>query len=170
MPYTTTHVLVGIILIELFRDFFIKDARKFPRYYILLMAIASVFPDFEYIFQVPYLHRAFLHSLFLPLLFFVSGILSYAFHFKNKNIGKKHLKIPIIFFILASGSLLHIFLDVFLRDGAMLFYPFSEQMIGFNLISYIPISQSVTLIALDTLLLFFWIFWMEFKLKVRDYF
>src|SRR3989344_989950 len=28
MPYTTTHVLVGIILIELFRDFFIKGNQK----------------------------------------------------------------------------------------------------------------------------------------------
>lgn len=47
MPYTTTHVLIWVILIELFRDFFIKDTRKFPRYYILIMAIAAILPDFE---------------------------------------------------------------------------------------------------------------------------
>lgn len=170
MPYTTTHVLVGIILIELFRDFFIKDNKKFPRYYILIMAFASVFPDLEYIFQIPNLHRSLLHTLLLSLIFLGAGGISYFFGLKNKQTRKRHLKIPIIFFILAAGSFLHIVLDVVLRDGALIFYPFSSELIGLSLASYMPVSESVALIVLDTLLLFFWIFWLEFKLKVRDYF
>ena len=170
MPYTTTHVLIGIILIELFRDFFIKDMKKFPRYYILIMAIAAVFPDFEYIFQIPYLHRSFLHSLFIPLIFLLLGIFSYILKIKSREASKKHLKLPTIFYILSAGTLIHILLDVSLRDGAILFYPFSKKVIGLNLISLIPLSESLSLIAIDTLLLFFWIFWMEFKLKISDYF
>ena len=170
MPYTTTHVLVGIILIELFTDFFIKDNKKFPRYYILIMAIASIFPDLEYIFQMPNLHRNLLHTLFVPLLFLILGFITMQTKIKNKEIKKRHLKLPIILFIFAAGSFLHILLDVLLRDGAMLFYPFLDAKIGLSLISYFPISESIVLIILDALLLFFWIFWMEFKLKISDYF
>lgn len=170
MPYTTTHVLVGIILIELFRDYFIGDARKFPRYYILIMAIASVFPDFEYLFQLQHLNRGILHSLITPLIFLLIGIFALKLNIKNKKIGKWHLKLSSIFFIFSAGTFIHIFLDSTLRNGAMLFYPFSNIVIGLNLISLTPISESVTLIAIDTALLFLWIFWMEFKLKITNYF
>src|SRR3989338_4800137 len=105
MPYTTTHVLVGIILIELFRDFFIKDNKKFPRYYILIMAIASIFPDLEYIFQMPNLHRNLLHTLFVPLLFLILGFITMQTKIKNKEIKKRHLKY--IFQIGKNGSYSH---------------------------------------------------------------
>lgn len=170
MPYTTTHVLIGIIVIELFREYFIRDNRKFPRYYILIMAIASVFPDFEYIFQIPYLHKSLLHTLFVPVIFIILGLTSLKFKIKNSGVGKKHLKLSTIFFIFSAGSLVHILLDSIIRDGTMLFYPFSENIVGLNLISLIPISENLSLIILDTLMLFFWIFWMEFKLKISDYF
>ena len=47
MPYTTTHVLVTIIALELFRDYYLKNNKKFPSYYILIGAIAAIFPDVE---------------------------------------------------------------------------------------------------------------------------
>ncbi|MBU0894441.1 MAG: metal-dependent hydrolase [Nanoarchaeota archaeon] len=170
MPYTTTHVLVSIILIELFREYFFKNNKKFPRYYILIAAIAGIIPDLEYIFQLPEIHRGFLHSLFAPLIFLLIGLFILKFDIKNNWIRKRHLKLSFIFFIFAAGSLLHIFLDAIIRDGSSLFYPFSDSVFGLNLISYIPLSQSISLIFIDTLLLFFWIFWMEFKLKINDYF
>ncbi|MAG02100.1 hypothetical protein CMI42_02080 [Candidatus Pacearchaeota archaeon] len=170
MPYTTTHVLVSIILIELFREYFVKNNYRFPRYYILIAAIAGIFPDIEYIFQFPDLQRAFLHSLFTPLIFLILGLVILKFNIKSSKVRERHLKLHLIAFIFAAGSLLHIILDSVLRDGARLFYPFSDVLYGLNLISLLPGSASFWLIALNTLLLFFWIFWMEFKLKVDDYF
>ena len=170
MPYTTTHVLVAIIAIELFRAYFFKDNKKFPRYYILIAAIAGILPDLEYIFQLPDLHRGFLHSLFFPLILFFIGMFILKSGVKINWVRKRHLKLSFIFFIFAAGSLLHIFLDVVIRDGGMLFYPFSYVVYGLNLVSLFPFSETLVLIGLDTVLLFFWIFWMEFKLKVDDYF
>ena len=170
MPYTTTHVLIAIILIELFREHFFKNNKKFPRYYILIAAIAGIFPDLEYIFLYPDLQRAFLHSLFIPLIFLLIGIFILKFDIKHKSIRKRHLKLSFIAFIFSAGSLLHIFLDVILRDGVNLLYPFTDSLVGFNLLSLIPLSQNLSLIILDTILIFFWIFWMEFKLKISDYF
>jgi len=170
MPFTTTHVLVSIILIELFREYFFKDNKKFPRYYILIAAIAGILPDIEYIFLFPDLERGFLHSLFFPLILFLVGLFVLRSGIKNNWIRKRHLKLPFIFFIFAAGSLLHILLDVIIRDGSRLFFPFSDYLLGFNLVSLIPISEDLVLIGIDTILLFFWIFWMEFKLRVDDYF
>jgi len=170
MPYTTTHVLIAIILIELFREYFVKNNKKFPRYYILIAAIAAVVPDLEYIFQLPDLQRAFLHSIFVPLIFLLVGLLIVGLDIKHKGLRKRHLKLSNIFFIFSAGTLLHMILDGVLRDGVVLFYPFSNFSLNLNLISYLPFNESLVLIGIDTLLLFFWIFWMEFKLKIDDYF
>jgi membrane-bound metal-dependent hydrolase YbcI (DUF457 family) len=170
MPYTATHVLVSIILIELFREYFVKSNNKFPRYYILIAAIAGVFSDFEYIFQFPDLHRAFLHSLFVPLIFLVVGLFIWKFDIKHAVVRGRHLKLSAIAFIFSGMTLVHIILDSVLRDGAPLFYPFSDVWYGLSLVLLLPGGSSVWLIGIDTALLFFWIFWMEFKLKVDDYF
>jgi len=171
MPYTTTHVLVAIVLIELFREYFFKNNNKFPRYYILIAAIAGILPDLEYVFQLPAdLHRSFFHSLFFPLIFLVLGLIVLKLNFKDKWLRKRHMKLSFILFIFAGGSLLHILLDVILREGAMLFYPFLKIWIGLNLISYLPFSEELSLVIIDTILIFLWILWMEFKLKIDDYF
>jgi len=53
----------------------------------------------------------------------------------------------------------------------MPFYPFSEYAIGLNLVKLLPLMwQDTFLPILDAVLLLFWIFWMQFKLKVDNYF
>jgi len=89
---------------------------------------------------------------------------------KNKELGKKHLKLPIIFFILSAGSLLHITLDAVLTEGTMPFYPVSACLISLDLISKVQFPEGIILVGIDAVLLFFWIFWMEFKLKISEYF
>jgi len=169
MPFTTTHVLVAIILFELYREYFSSN-KKFPRYFILIAAIGGIFPDLEYIYQVPNLHAAYLHSLFAPLLLLVLGLIIFKFDINHKWVWKKHVKLYAVFFVLAAGSLVHILLDIIVKDGVVLFYPFTESLISYNLISFIPLDRTLVLVGIDTLLLFFWIFWMVFKLKVDDYF
>ena len=116
MPYATTHILVAVILIELFREYFVKDNKKFPRYYILVAAIGAIIPDLDigvysvlsfFGFTIEQVHRTFLHTLFIPIILFLTGIFMWKFKIKNSKAGKMHMKLPVIFFILSAGTLLH---------------------------------------------------------------
>ena len=171
MPYTTTHVLVAIILIELFREYFFKNNKKFPRYYILIAAVAGVFPDIEYLFRMSYIGRTFMHSLFVPLIFVLLGFLVLKLDFRSAWVRKRHLKLSFVLFVFAAGTFVHLILDSIFIDPIFLFYGFSDLAVGFELISKFPENlQELVLPVVDAILLFFWIFWMEFKLKVDDYF
>ncbi|MDP2628717.1 MAG: metal-dependent hydrolase [Nanoarchaeota archaeon] len=180
MPLATTHILVAIILIELFRNFFVKDNKKFPRYYILIAALGGIIPDLDiagyYVlslfgFTFEQIHRTFFHTIFIPLILFLIGIFIYQTKMKSKEFGKRHINLHTTFFILAAGSLLHLILDATLSGYIIPFYPFSSFSVGLNIIKLFPTAwQSLILPTLDGILLIFWIFWMEFKLKISDYF
>ncbi len=180
MPNPTTHILIAIILVELFREYFVKDNKKFPRYYILIAAVAGIIPDLDLLayyglyffgFSFQQVHRTFLHSLLIPLVLFLLGLVFYKLNIKNKVIGKRHMKISIILFIFAAGSVIHILLDILFGGIIMPFYPFSDISIGFNLFAIFPDKLEWMMPhTLDAALLFFWLIWMEFKLKVREYF
>ncbi|MBI2628988.1 metal-dependent hydrolase [Candidatus Pacearchaeota archaeon] len=182
MPYAATHILAAIIIAELFRDYIIRDNKKFPRYYILIAAIGGILPDFDFAifyilsllgfgFSIEEIHRTFLHTLFVPLLLFLAGFITMTFKVKLKEISKHHLKIPIVFYILAIGSLLHLILDATFLGEITPFYPFSSFSIGLNMLYTLPLSwRNSFLPALDGALLVLWILWLEFKLKISNYF
>jgi len=180
MPYATTHILLAIILIELFRDYFVKSNKKFPRYYILIAAIAGIIPDLDiagyYVlsffgFTFEQIHRTFFHTIFIPIILFLIGIFIYQTKIKQKEFSKRHITIHVTFFILALGSLLHLILDATIAGYIQPFYPISTYQIGINLINFFPETwQNLILPTLDGVLLLFWIAWMEFKLKISDYF
>ncbi len=180
MPFTVTHILIAVILIELFREYFIKDNRKFPRYYILIGAIGAILPDLDFAFfyilypfdfTIEQVHRTFLHNIFIPLILFLIGLIFLKLKVKSRKLGERHMKLSTIFFILAFGSLLHLILDAIFSGTIMWFYPFSRFSFGFNLLQYFPEQiQWLILPTIDGILLFFWIFWLEFKLKISDYF
>lgn len=180
MPYATTHILVAIILIEIFREYVIKNNKKFPRYYILIAAIGAIIPDLDvagyYVlsffgFTLEQIHRTFFHTIFIPLILFFMGIFFWKFEIKHKEFAKRHITLPTTFFILSAMSLLHLILDFTLAGSVMLFYPFLEYSIGFNLIEIFPEAwKEIILPTLDAILLLFWIFWMGFKLKIDKYF
>ena len=78
MPHAVAHVLIAIISIELFREYILKDKKKLPRYYILIAALGGVLPDLDILlyyilyffgFSFEQIHRTFLHTLFIPLIF-----------------------------------------------------------------------------------------------------
>jgi len=180
MPYATTHILIAIILIELFREYVIKNNYKFPRYYILIAAIGGILPDLDvgayyllyfFGFSFEQVHRTFLHSLFFPLILFLIGIFIYYTGIKNSEIRKRHLKLSTIFFILSAGSLLHLILDAVFWGQIVPFYPLMNYSIGFNLVEFFPEGFRSTIApVIDAILMMFWLFWMEFKLKISNYF
>lgn len=179
MPYATTHILVAILLIELFRHI-LKDNKKFPRYYILIAAIGAIIPDLDigafYILNFfglafEQIHRTFLHPIFIPLFLIGIGGIFYYFHLNNQEASKHHLKISWIFFILGIGTIIHLLLDITFAGRIIPLYPISNFEIGLNLIQYAPENlRDLITPTIDAILLMFWIFWMEFKLKISNYF
>src|SRR4030067_3414559 len=100
MPQAVTHFLIPVILLELFRDFFVKDKKAFPVHYVFIGGLAGLLPDLDiavyYIlsffgFTLEEVHRTFSHNLFVPLIFVILGLLAYGF--KNKELGRHHLKL-----------------------------------------------------------------------------
>mgnify|MGYP001563750245 CR=1 FL=1 len=180
MPFAVTHILTAVILIELFRNYFVKDNKKFPRYYILIAAIGAIIPDLDiaayyilsfFSFTFDQIHRTFLHTLFIPLILFLVGLASLKIEIWRAKLGKYHMKLSNILFIFAFGSFLHLILDAIIVGQIVLLYPFSDFSIGLNLINYLPSEiQGTALLSLDAALLLFWLFWMEFKLKISSYF
>ena len=180
MPLATTHILAVIILVELFRNYFVKDNKKFPKYYILIAAIGAIIPDLDIVayyilyffgFTFDQIHKTFFHTLFIPIILFLIGFASLKINFKSQQTKKMHIKISTIFFIFSFGALIHLFLDFLFDNNLMLFYPFSNFSADFNVVSIFPKElQWLILPTLDGILLLFWIMWMEFKLKISDYF
>ena len=121
MPYTLTHILAAIILIELFRAYVIKNNKKFPRYYILIAMIGAILPDFDiglyYIlsffgFGFLDVHKTFSHSIFIPLAIFL--ILHYW-------LGWTYIGLAI-----ALGYISHLIADSLTIEGVNFLHPISK--------------------------------------------
>ncbi len=179
MPFGPTHILIPIFLIEIYRVYFAKNRRsrgKFIPYYFLAAAIGGVFPDLDigayYVlyffgFTLEQVHRTFLHTLFIPLIFLLIGLL---IHFKEKkpNFGEK-IKWKHLFVIAAFGSFIHLVLDALLDGVIMPFFPITNYSIGFRLIEVFPLDLQLFIqLTLDAVFMFLWILWMEFKLRISS--
>lgn len=177
MPYAVTHFLVALLLVGVWRDYFIKNKKKFPLHYVLLGGIAGVLPDLDILlfyvlslfgFAYDDVHRTYSHALFVPLLFLVFGLFSYSF--KNRNLGIHHLLLRNIFFVLAFGTFIHIILDALFVGKVMLFYPFSNDSAGFNLINFLPWSWKDSFLqSIDAAFLVLWLSYLEWKHKISDF-
>ncbi|MFZ5954970.1 MAG: metal-dependent hydrolase [Nanoarchaeota archaeon] len=179
MSNPSTHALISIILIEIFREYYVKKKEDFPRYYVLIGAIAGILPDLDFIayfilysygYTLEQLHRTFLHSIFFILILTIIGIIILKLKFNFEFLDKKNIQLSYIFIIFAIASFIHVLFDMF-NGGVMFFYPISHILIGTDLILLLPqeINWSISYL-IDTFLLFFWLCWMEFKLKINRYF
>lgn len=179
MPLAVTHILVPLIIMALIRDIYIKnkDKRKFSLNYVLIAGISGIIPDLDiaafwilYFFDFTFeqVHKTILHSLSIPLLFLLLFIL-----FKKANtsrIGKRKLKLNIIFLMMAFGSFIHLILDAIFGELIIPFWPFNNLALGINFITYLPNElQWMFLPMLDGLLLIIWLIYLEFKHKISDF-
>jgi membrane-bound metal-dependent hydrolase YbcI (DUF457 family) len=176
MPQAVTHFLIPVILLELFRDFFVKNKKNFPIHYVFIGGLAGLLPDLDiavyYVlsffgFTIQEVHRTFSHNIFFPLLFVLLGLLFY--NFKSIKLGKHHLKLKNIFFVIAFGISIHLLLDAIISGGIMPFFPFSSYSFGLNLISLLPsLWQNSILPTLDAILLILWMIYIEMRHKISD--
>jgi membrane-bound metal-dependent hydrolase YbcI (DUF457 family) len=181
MPNAVTHVLIVIILLSLYRDIFFKGKKKekFPLHYVLIGGIAGILPDLDvaifYIlsffgFTLKELHRTFSHNVFVVLFFTIVGIIFLLSNFKNKELGRHHLKLHNIFFVISFGILIHLILDISISGIIRPFYPLSDYSMGFSLIKLLPDAWESSFVpSLDAALLVLWLIYMEIKHKVSDF-
>jgi len=176
MPLAVTHILVPIILMDLFRDFILKKKGVITNKHVLLAGLSGLFPDIDIPISYFFLngvniHRIYSHNIWIPILF-----LAFAAYFNS--IKKK--KVSIYFIMIAFGFVIHIVLDGILGGFITPFYPFSDYKFGLNLVpfflmTYFPAlfqERFITLLfsAMDATLLFFWLIYLQLTKKIKDYF
>jgi membrane-bound metal-dependent hydrolase YbcI (DUF457 family) len=172
MPLAVTHVLVPMIILDLFRDYVIKEKKVISNKSVLLAGIAGLLPDLDLpLFTALGIlgvqvetnigHRLFFHNIWIPLFFLGFFALLYALN--QKKFSK-------IFLILAFGFSVHVILDATIIGYVMPLFPLSTVEVGLNLSSLIPINAETLMVSLDAVLLLFWLWHEEMEHKIRDYF
>lgn len=178
MPEVVTHVLIALILASIVRDFLVrKYGKKIPLHYVLIVGVAAMLPDIDvavywilywFGFTMQEVHRTFTHTIFFPLLFLILGFITLSW--KNKTLGRHHLKVHTIFFMITLGVIIHLVLDATLAGVIRLFYPISNWYFGLNLVNHFPKPLSdIFLPSLDAALLILWIIYLEVKHKISDF-
>lgn len=166
MPNPTTHILVPLILADLYRDYFAK--KRFSLFYVLVAGIAGLFPDIDialwriigFFREVPVsaVHRQFTHSIFVPLLFLIIALL-----------WRKNRKALLLFGAISFGIFTHLLLDVLLSGSIMPLYPFSEMGIGLNLASFTGMQAPMLFAVFDGIILGLWLIHEYLKHKIKDF-
>src|SRR3989338_8163475 len=167
MPQAVVHVLFTIIILDLFRDHFLKDKRMLPLHYVFIGGVAGLLPDIDVPlfwilnnflgFNVSFFHRVFTHTFLFILLFLIIALVYFDF---NRRVSK-------LFFGVAFGVALHILLDYLLVGSIAPFYPFSDLSYGLNLIARTKLPLAVE--GLEAIVLLWWL-WHEEKLhKISDF-
>lgn len=173
MPLAVTHVLLTVILVDLYRDYVTKHKKLFTLWTLFVAGVAGLLPDIDIPIKfilsnlglaVPELfqHGGFTHTPFFGLMFLVPALILWSM---KKN------KLAIMFVVVTFGVLFHTVLDYTLgggdESGLMLLYPFSEERIKMGVLLGDEFFASVT--AIDAIILLGWLFHEERKHKIRDF-
>lgn len=178
MPHAAAHILIPLLIVSFFRDFYAKKKnKKFPLHYALLAGIGGIIPDLDiaafwilnfFGFTIQQVHRTFAHTIFVPLIFLILAII-----FAKLNIselGRHKLKVNMIFLMLAFGSFIHLALDALLQGYVRPFYPFSLFSVGLDLFGFLPLElEKIAAPSLDAGLLILWLVYLELKHKISDF-
>jgi membrane-bound metal-dependent hydrolase YbcI (DUF457 family) len=177
MPQVVTHILLPLIILSLFKDWYdSKHKKKFSLRYVLIAGIAGVLPDLDifafwilnfFSYTIEEVHRTIAHSLIIPTAFFILFLVT------SPKIQTKvrKLKWKTTFLMISIGTFLHIFLDSILNGKVLPLFPFSNLEVGLNLFGYLP-QQLLGIAApsLDGGLMILWLIYLEWKHKISDFF
>ena len=179
MPQAIMHVLVPLILMALIRDWYNSKKGKniLSAHYVLVAGLAGLIPDLDVAvywilhfsgYTLEEVHRTFAHTIFVPLIFLILFLVFRKL--KPIELGKRGLKLNLIFFMLGFGSLLHLILDAIFIGFITPLYPFSSWAIGLDVAGKMPVPLNSLLIpCLETAILVFWLIYLEIKHKVSDF-
>ena len=168
MPFAVTHVLLAIIAVDLYRDYYARHKKYFTLHTVFIAGFAGLLPDIDIplngilnLFGAELIHRTITHTPLFGLVFLMPAFILWSY--------KKH-KTAMYFFATTFGILLHIFLDyAFVADaagGIMFFYPFSTAAYGLNLLQNISPNMFA---AMDAIILMLWLWHEEMKHKISDF-
>ncbi len=175
MPNAVAHVILTIILVDLFRDYYMKKKhhKKYLTLHTIFIAgIGGLLPDIDipinwilnslgYSFEI-LKHGYITHTILFGLIFLIPGIILWK--------KEKH-KTACYFFVITFGIFFHIFLDYLLGggrfEGIMWFWPFLTNSYKIHLLSKIGLSEIPA--ALDAAILLGWLWHEEIKHKIKDY-
>ncbi|MBI2507563.1 metal-dependent hydrolase [Candidatus Woesearchaeota archaeon] len=171
MPQAATHIIIPLVLADIYRDYISKI--KFNIRYVLIAGLAGLLPDIDVLigwilnlfryFDISQLHRTFTHTLFFPLVFLILFLLTRDYN--PRFIKKQKLNLNYIFLATAFGVLIHILLDA-LFSGPVYLLPGIQ--FGFNLIP-LDIFQGTFFAGIDAIVLVLWLIHEELKHRISDY-
>ncbi len=175
MPYSVTHVILTIVIVDLYRDYVVK--KKFSPWYVLIAGIAGLLPDldipvswvFNWLFKTNYnFHRLYTHSMLWFIVLFFIGLGFYLFA-KNRDYKILKYNVPkdniVLFFMaLAFGWFMHILFDCTLAaDGLLNVFP--GYPISFCMH---PFGQDV-MVGIDAIILVAWLLHEQWRHEIKDY-
>lgn len=166
MAYAVTHVLLSVILVDLYRDYIAKSHKKlFTIHTVFLAGLGGLLPDIDIplgwflnFFGISLLHRTYTHTLAFALLFLIPGIILW--------LKRKH-RSAVYFFVIAFGIVLHLIIDMLFTGpggGVMLLWPLSSY--EFHSLINVPVTLAA---GIDSVILLFWLYHEEIKHKILDY-
>ena len=173
MPYAVTHVLLTIILVDLYRDYVTKHKAYFTLHTILIAGIAGLLPDLDipiriifrfFNWAIPPLleHGGITHTAIFGLIFLIPAFILWK--------KEKH-RTAMYFFVITFGILFHVFLDYFLGGGAgegvMWLWPLSNVTYKLHLLQGIGLPNLAE--SLDAVILLGWLVHEEVKHKIKDF-
>ncbi len=166
MALAVTHILVVIVILDLFRHY-VFGKKKFPRYLLVVGGIAGLAPDLD----IPLgwilslltgkslnIHGLFTHSILFALLFLLIGVF---FHYRN------NMKWAKILYVIAFGWTFHLFLDCLFNEYATFLWPFS-----INTKIFCPSKELLGnyRASVDAVILVLWLIHEETHNYIKDYF
>ena len=174
MAYSVTHVIVAIVIIDLYRDYIAK--KKFSTWFVLIGGIAGLLPDLDvplqwitsaFVGEAVALHRVVTHSLSFVALFMAIAFIFHIQKHKKLRILNRDIsyeKIALFFTVIAVGWLIHIALDCSIAGDYNLTW-FPGISLGF---CYHPFSSDA-LLGLDAIILILWLIHEEWAHKISDF-
>lgn len=172
MPLAVTHVILSIILVDLYRDYVAKHKKYFTLWTVVVGGFAGLLPDLDHPLyfalktagiDAPILsHGMALHTPAFALVFLVPFAVFWMM--------RKH-RLAVMFAVITFGILFHLFLDWLVGggsiEGIMLGFPLSdEQYRGpfLGLALNFPMRE-----ALDAIILLSWLFHEAVRHKIKDF-
>lgn len=169
MPLSVTHVLLTIIVLDIYRDYVVKHKKYFTLSTIFIGGLAGLFPDSDIVINFflskmsivssLFQHGGITHTPIIGLIFLIPFLILWM---------SKKRKLAVIFLVISFGILFHILLDYLIGggdiNGVMLFYPFST-----NRYKIFMFDNQTVQAGLDALILLVWLYHEEKKHKILDF-
>ena len=159
MAYAATHVILTMVLVDLFRDYLSKW--KFSLWYVVIGGIAGLAPDIDIIISwiltgnLFTYHHGITHTLLIPVLLLVAGAVSWKFWRKGAG----------LFFLVCSfGWGFHLVLDIVFWGLANPLWPF----LAGGLMVFPDVDPGWAS-ALDAFVLLAWLLHEQWARKIKDY-